>query len=93
MNDLIRKLLFPVKVYGSNALLVFIISGVTFATFDNPCIPVGGEIVSFRTLGYSVFSTFMPDSQSASFALAFTFVCLLYPPLWYSYSKRWIFKI
>jgi len=92
-NDLTRKLLFPVKVYGSNALLVFIISGITFATFDIPCIPVGGELVSFRSLGYNVFSTFMPGSASAAFAFAFTFVCLLYPPLWYLYSRRWIFKI
>jgi predicted acyltransferase len=92
-NERLGNLLFPVKVYGSNALLVFIISGITFATFDTPFIPVGEEIVSFRTLGYNVFSSFMPDGQSASFAFAFAFVCLLFPLLWFLYSRRWFLKI
>ena len=92
-NDLASKLLFPLKVYGSNALLVFIISGLTFATFDIPFIPVGEDIISFRNLGYDVFSGFLPDSRSASFAFACAFVCLLYPLMWFLYSRRWFLKL
>ena len=92
-NEPAGKILFPLKVYGSNALLVFIISGITFATFDTPFIPVGEEIVTFRNLGYSVFSSVLSDSKSASFAFAFTFVCLLYPLLWFLYSRRWFLRI
>jgi predicted acyltransferase len=91
--DLAAKLLFPAKVYGSNALLVFVISGLTFATFDIPFIPVDEQIVSFRVFGYGVFSSFIPDSKSASLAFAFAFVCLLYPLLWYLNSRRWFLKI
>jgi predicted acyltransferase len=92
-NGLAGRLLFPVKVYGSNALLVFIISGITFATFDIPFIPAGEKFVSFRALGYNVFSSFLPDSRSASFTFAFAFVCLLYPLMWFLYSRRWFLKL
>ena len=92
-NDLTRKLLFPVKVYGSNALLVFIISGLTFATFDIPFIPTGEDIISFRNLGYGLFSGILPDNRSASLAFAFAFVCLLYPLMWFLYSRRYFLKL
>jgi hypothetical protein len=69
------------------------ISGITFATFDIPFIPAGEKFVSFRALGYNVFSSFLPDSRSASFTFAFAFVCLLYPLMWFLYSRRWFLKL
>jgi predicted acyltransferase len=92
-NGLAGKLLFPVKVYGSNALLVFIISGITFATFDKSFFPVGAEIISFRMLGLNLFNSFLPDIRLASLAFAFTFVCMLYPLLWFLHSRRWFLKL
>lgn len=92
-SELINKALFPVKIYGSNALLIFIISGLTFATFDVPFIPAGDETLTLRIFGFRFFGEFLPDPRAASLAFALAFICLLYPLLWLLYIKRWFLKV
>jgi predicted acyltransferase len=87
------QLFFPVKVFGANALSVFIIVLILQPLMDIPTFDSNGEILSFRTKGFQVISLLISNPQYASFLYTLIFLILLYAVLYLCYKKNWYLKV
>jgi predicted acyltransferase len=84
-------LLYPARIYGSNALLAYALSFLVtpfihhhFATFQGP--------LSAREAIFRAFSQFLPpDAASLSFSLIM--IGVIYAVLWVCYQRRWFLKL
>ncbi len=78
----------PLNVYDSNALLAFVVSWLGMMCIFS--LPVAESLggVSFRTLGYNFFKSYVSSSQLASLLFGLSFLVLFYIPLCVMYQKK-----
>jgi predicted acyltransferase len=82
--------LFPAKVYGSNALLAYVLSFLIGPLIDFNWLKP--PLYSLRGLGQATFSSIM-DTRLASFCFGIAVLTVLFIPLFICYRKRWFLKL
>ena len=89
-NKWLASVFYPVKVFGANALLAFIVA-MSAWIIDKPFISSGGSYLSLRKYGYQSMMRFSTDPQHSSFLFTLVFLVVLFILLWLLYrSKRFI---
>ncbi len=88
-----QKWSFPFRVYGMNAITVYVLSGVVARLLYLIKLPSGDELVSLKTwLMDHLFLTWLsPINASLAFALCFVF--LSYIAMYYLYKKHIFIKV
>ncbi len=85
-----KSLFYPFMVYGSNALLAFIVSTLLMSIMD---MPLFINEASIRLTGFQFFLNFGIDGQWASFMYSIVFLSLLFLGLQYMYKQKYFVKI
>ncbi len=83
-------LLYSAKVYGSNALLAYMISFLLAPIFDAAIFP--GELHSFRNACFVFFSS-IASPNLASLLAGIVLVSIILAPLILCYRRRWFLKL
>lgn len=84
-----KRVFYPFIVYGSNALLAFIISNALMPIMDIPLI----NGISTRQGGFQFFNTIIPSQEWSSFLYGSTFLVLLFCLLNILYKKKLFLKL
>lgn len=84
-----NRFLYPLIVYGANAILAFVVSNMLLPVFDLSII--NGK--SIRDTGYNFFNLFVPSNQWSSLSFSLTFLILLFIPLWFLYKRKIFLKV
>lgn len=84
--------LLPARVYGSNALLAFVICWLLMPVIDAPLIHVNDGMTSIRQICQATLRSFMEDSL-ASLVFSLCYLGVLFLILWGLYKKRWFLKL
>ncbi len=84
-----KKVYDPFIVFGSNALLAFIIGNLFMPIMD---MPLFSEL-SIRQSGFEFFKNIVNSAQWGSFLYSFTFLLILYSGLYFLYQKKWFLKL
>lgn len=87
------KIHHPAKMFGSNALLAYIIASLLTPLMDMPLFQSEQGIIAFRQMGLEFFLTFIPIPEVASLTFSIVFLTLLYGLLWKCYTKKWFLKL
>lgn len=85
--------LFPLKVYGANPLLAYLICFLFAPLLDLLWIPSAqfGK-VSLKWAGQIMFTRVF-DPDLSSFLVSVTYLCIVFLVLWFCYRKRWFLKL
>jgi len=84
-----KKIFYPFVVYGSNALLAFIIGNAIIPIMD---IPISNE-TSIRQAGFHFFKDLVSSEKWGSFLYGITFLMLLFGILQFLYQKKLFLKL
>ncbi len=85
--------LFPLKVYGANPLLAYLICFLFAPLLDLLWIPLAPHgTVSLKSAGQIMFTQVF-DPDLASFLVSVTYLCVVFLVLWLCYRKRWFLKL
>ena len=85
-----RKFTKPVIAFGANAISAYILSELTEAILNVITLSSGDSVKSW--LFHHGFASWL-NPYIASHVMAFTFVCLMYIPIWMLYKKKITIKI
>ena len=83
-----EKFLYVIHVFGANALLAFIVSGVIGPLMD---MSIGGS--SIRAVGFDTLQHIVVDPLIASLLYSFIVVSLIFLLMSFCYQKRWFLKL
>jgi predicted acyltransferase len=92
-STFLSNLYYPAKIYGSNALLAFIMAFISLRFFDTPWISVANESFSIRSYGFKLISNDVTNLQFASLLFTSIYLTILFFLLWLLYKKEWFLKI
>jgi len=84
------SVLYPAKIFGSNALLAYMISFLIAPLLDAAILP--GKFNCIRTAGQLIFSSFTSPNL-ASLLTGLVLVSLIFAPLTICYRRRWFLKL
>ncbi len=87
-----RRWAFPFQVYGVNAIIVFVLSGVLAETFGLFKVDYEGRRVGINTVLYLFYSKFL-SPNNASLAYALTWVSAWYLVLLWMFKRNIIIKV
>ncbi|WP_250631565.1 acyltransferase family protein [Rhodoflexus caldus] len=87
-----RRWAFPFQVYGVNAIIVFVLSGVLAETFGLFKVDYEGSRVGINTVLYLFYSKFL-SPNNASLAYALTWVSAWYLVLLWMFKRNIIIKV
>jgi predicted acyltransferase len=87
------KLFYPVKIFGANALIVFILLLMILPLMDIQAFEGKAGHLSFRAKGFQITSSLISNPQYASFIFTLFFLIILYLVLYVFYRKNWHFKV
>ncbi|MCS7019660.1 MAG: heparan-alpha-glucosaminide N-acetyltransferase domain-containing protein [Cytophagales bacterium] len=83
---------YPFQVYGVNAIIVFVLSGVLSETLGIFKVTYEGKEVALGTLLYLLYGKFL-SAKDASLAYALTWVSAWYVVLWQMFKRNIIIKV
>ena len=88
-----QKWTFPFRVYGMNAITVYVLSGVVARVLYLVKLPADGELISLKTwlMNQLLLPWLSPINASLAFALGFVF--LSYIAMYFLYKKQIFIKI
>lgn len=92
-KSFITTLYFPTKVFGSNALLGFIIGMLSGQLIDRPFLLVDNNKTSLRSYGFNMLNEAVHSPQYASFLFSIIYLTLSFLILLFLYRKRWFIKL
>jgi predicted acyltransferase len=89
----VSPLMFPLRVFGANALLAFIICSLMMPVMDANFIPSGPLKTSIRQSGYAALHAFISQPGHASFVYSLLVLGVIFLILWPLYQRRWFLKL
>ncbi len=89
----VSNIYFPAKVFGSNALLGFIMGMLSGLLIDRPLLPASSQYRSLRESGYNFFKQLVGHPQWASVAFSIVFLVIIFIILYILYRKKWYVKL
>ena len=87
------RLLFPVRVFGANALLAYLIRFLGDPVLDLNWIPNAQHGKVSLRWGSQLVSKGLIDPSLASFLFSVAYLVVLFFILWFCYRKRWFLKL
>jgi predicted acyltransferase len=89
----VARLLFPVRVFGANALLAYLIRFLGDPVLDLNWIPSAQHGKVSLRWGSQLVSKGLIDPSLASFLFSVAYLVVLFFILWFCYRKRWFLKL
>jgi predicted acyltransferase len=85
-----QKVVYPAQVFGSNALLAFVLSGLIGPLMDKPWL---ADNESFRHWGQGLMLQVISHVQIASLVFSFLVITAIFVILDFCYRRRWFIRL